>query len=80
MSLPSCPAFKSGGNLFGRLIYFESSNQKMESVKTSHGSNNLERKRCSNMFCIGLCYSFVLFACFHDVYVSYQVPLSYPQC
>jgi hypothetical protein len=30
------------------------------------------------MFCIGLCYSFALFACFHDVYVSYQVPLSYP--
>jgi hypothetical protein len=69
MFLPSCPTFRNGGNIFGRLIYFESSNQKMEFVYTNHGNNNLEGKKRSSMFCTGSCYSFALFSCFHYAYV-----------
>jgi hypothetical protein len=69
-SLFTCtPKTKLGVFFFPLLIYFENSNQKMEFVEANHGSNNLKGRTRSSMFCTSLCYSFVLFTCFHDTFV-----------
>jgi len=62
------------------LIYFKNSNQKMEFVEANHGSNNLEGKTHSSMFCTSLCYSFVLFACFHDTLFFFPSPTCNVEC